>query len=158
MNEADRLAAAKAQQASRASNDSATTAADAERRRRAQIVASAQASIPIVMAKLAEAKFPGVRQVEVWEPRRFGKPKPTKVGGWELCQVESRNYGELASFPVYLLSDGRLYHYGSAKRPEDVIVRDHDTKRNQDSHVRDLDLIAEELRKLASGERPLPHD
>lgn len=158
MKDADRIAHAKAEQARAAHAHREAVAAADEQARRARAVAEAQAAIPQVLARLEAAGCPGVREVEVWDKRRLGKLRPTMKGAWVICHVQSLHYGEVASFPVHLLSDGRLHHYGAAKKPEDIVVPDHDRMRNRDSHVADLFTIATALRRLASGEAPLPRD
>jgi len=158
LNEADRIAKDKADKARSQASQQAANDVARERSRRSRAVADAQAAIPVVLERLKAAGYPGVEQVRVAELGRFGRVKRSMKGGWELCRVWSMHYGELSDFPVYLLSDGRLYHYGSTKRPEDVIVPDHDRTRNQDAHVEDLYLISAALTALAAGESPLPSD
>lgn len=152
MNEADRLAKAQAEalQAARASAEE--TNAREEAARRADAVAEARRLIPVALERLEATGYPGVEEVDVWERRRFGRARKVTRGGWQIASVTSMHFGEAASFPVHLLSTGKLLHYGDAKAPEQIIVKDHDTRRDQDQHVEDLFRILAGLRKLAADD------
>ncbi len=107
------------------------------------------AEIILLFQLLAKQDNPFTEEVRI--PRKRWLSSSTRYiikAGWQIGAYEQRIGGETFVMPLYLLSDGRLYHNGVLGSPEVIVSQGQGMSFERLRYLRDLVGPSEKLKNI----------